>query len=439
MNRKKWASSLLVLSMMSVTALTGCGKTAETTSATIQPGASAAASTAATSTPAKPVKLKLAIWEAQTDIEFWTEKVKEYTKQVPNVTVEIEKVPDNNGQYLKVRLAANDLPDVFFVKPAQMQVYKQALLPLDDLDATKNNTFPAKIDGQVLGDPLVSFSEYVYYHPSIFKELSLEVPKTLPEFEALLDKIKASGKYIPLSIGLKDGWTSYPYMEYGPHMLSGDENYLANIAKKDAPFAEGTSFDQAAKFLQRISTKKWAGPDALSISFDQSTQAFEAKKAAIIALGQWYYPDYKKKVGNDDDLAAFPLPWRNSANDPLMSMTMSDMNIGISKQSKNTDAAKAFVNWMFSKDVYQTYINKVQQTSTVNGVTSELPFFVKSNQENPFKPFTYMGTDATYAKVKGFAQYDPNLVAQDIFSGKSLDSVEKELNDKWKKAIDSSK
>ncbi|MFB9326564.1 ABC transporter substrate-binding protein [Paenibacillus aurantiacus] len=385
---------------------------------------------------AEPVKLKLAMWDTKTDLDFWTEKVKAYTAIKPNVTVEVEKVPDNSGQYLKVRLAAGDLPDLFFLKQNHFQIYKDALLPLDELDAAKNNKYPTKIDGKVLGVPLVSFAEFVYYHPSIFEELNLAVPQTMPEFMALMEKIKANGKYTPLSIGGKDNWTFYPLTEFGPHVLSGDTGYLAKIAKEKAPFAAGSTFDTIAKIVKEIADKKYAGPDALSISFDQSTQQFEAKKAAMIALGQWYYASYMEKVKADDDLAVFPLPFRNATSEKLTSLTMSDMNVGINKKSESVEEAKAFLDWMFSPEVYPEYITKVQQFSTVNGIESDLPFFNKWTAANPYEPFVYDGTDAGYAKVSSAAQYDPKLAAQEIFAGKRIDKVESDLNNKWAKAVE---
>ncbi|NOU74380.1 extracellular solute-binding protein [Paenibacillus sp. LMG 31458] len=437
MKKRKWASSLALVSLVAMTALTGCGGTkTATTPASAAPEATKAATPAK---PAQPVKLKLAMWDTKTDFEYWTEKAKEYNKLKPNVTVEVEKVPDNGGQYLKVRLAANDLPDLMYLKPSHMQIYKQALLPLDDTNAAKNNKFPTIIDGKTMGLPLISFSEFVYFHPSIFKELGLEIPKTFPELITTMDKIKTNGKYTPISIGAKDDWTFYPLMEFGPHILSGDENYLANLAKNPAPFGDGSNFDKVGKAIKVIADKKYAGPDALSVSFDQSTQSFEAKKSAMIALGQWYYPDYIGKVKSDEDLGAFPLPFRESTSSDLTSMMMSDMNIGINKNTKNVEEAKAFMDWMFSKDVYSGFVNKVQQFSTVNGITSDLPFFNKWTTANPSKPFVYYGTDEAYAKVSAAAQFDPKKAAQSIFAGKPIDGIEKELNEKWKKAIDSTK
>lgn len=436
MSNKKWVSSLALVGVMAMTALTGCGGTQTATSTPASAAPEATKAVAQTAKPAQPVKLKLAMWDTKADLEFWTEKAKEYSKIKPNVTVEVEKVPDNGGQYLKVRLAANDLPDLMYLKPTHFQIYKQALLPLDELAAVKNNKYPTKVDGKVLGVPLVSFSEFVYYHPSIFKELGIEVPKTFPEFMATMEKVKASGKYTPLAIGGKDDWTFYPLMEFGPHILSGDEQYLASLAKNPAPFTAGSTFDKMAKVIKEIADKKYAGPDALSVSFDQSTQSFESNKSAMIALGQWYYASYMEKVKADDDLGVFPLPFRDTTSTDLQSIMMSDMNVGINKSSKNVEEAKAFYEWMFSKDVYTAFINKLQQFSTVNGVTSELPFFNKWTTANPYKPFIYYATDEGYAKVSAAAQFDPKKAAQSIFAGKSIDSVEKELNEKWKKAID---
>ncbi|SFD48683.1 raffinose/stachyose/melibiose transport system substrate-binding protein [Paenibacillus catalpae] len=449
MRKKKILQALCILGIFSATILSGCGSSASNntgnnastkdTNSTAATGTNDSTNTTAPKDDAKPVKLKLGMWEAKTDIEFWTEKVKEYSKIKPNVSIEVETIPDNSGQYLKVRLAADDLPDLMYLKPAHFQIYKNSLLPLDELKAAKSNKFPGVIDGQTLGLPLVSFSEYVYYHPSIFQELNLTIPQTIDEFVNVLEKIKESKKYIPLALGGKDDWTFYPFSEFGPHVLSKDEQYQANLANQAEPFGPGSTFETVANLIKKIADDKLAGPDALGIGYDQATQLFQSKQAAIIALGQWYYADHLAKVGNEDDLAAFPMPWRTSASDPLPNMTLADQYVSISKNSENADEAKAFLEWMFSPEVYQPYINTLKNTSTVEGVTSDLPFFNKSNQEAPFTPFIYDATNERFAKVKAAAQYDEKKTAADIFSGKKIEDVEKALNASWKKAVESVK
>jgi raffinose/stachyose/melibiose transport system substrate-binding protein len=55
------------------------------------------------------------------------------------------------------------------------------------------------------------------------------------------------------------------------------------------------------------------------------------------------------KVKSEDDLGAFVMPWRSSESEPLTSMTLSDMHVGISKNSENLEEAKAFLQWIFSQ------------------------------------------------------------------------------------------
>lgn len=383
----------------------------------------------------QPVKIKLGIWEAKMDIQFWTEKVKEYSIIKPNVTVEVETIPDNSGQYLKVRLAANDLPDLFYLKSGHLFIYKASLLSLNELNAASRNRYPAVLDDQILGLPLVSFSEYVYYHPSIFQEVGIDVPQTFSEFMLVLEKIKKHGKYIPIAIGGKDEWTFYPFIEFGPPILTEDEKYLSNLTTIEEPFGKGSGFEKAANMLKTIAEQKLAGPDALGINFDQATQLFQSNQAAMIALGQWYYSDHMSKVNSDEDIDAFVLPWRATTKERLQAVTIPDQYMAINKNSKNTEEAVAFLEWMFSHDVYQAYINNSQNSSTLTDVEAALPFFNKVNSSHPFEPFMYQGLDEKFIKVKNIAHYDEKKMAQEIFAGADVSEIVKNINENWSRAV----
>ena len=387
----------------------------------------------------QPVKIKFGMWETKMDILFWTSKVKEYSKIKPNVTVEVETIPDNSGQYLKVRLAANDLPDIFYLKPSQLSAYQDAILPLNGFEATKANKFPAVFNGDILGLPLVSFSEYVFYHPSIFHELNLQIPQTLGEFEQVLEAIKNHDTYIPIAIGGKEDWTFYPFIEFGPPLLSKDPNYLTNLANTKEPFGKNSSFETAANLLKRIAEHRLAGTDALSIGFDEAKQLFQSKKAAMIALGQWYYQDYITNVKTDEDLDAFALPWRSDVHERLEAVTMPDQYMAINRNSKNVEEVKDFLEWIFSTEVYQDYINYSGNTSTMMNIPSDQPFFNRVKSKHPFDPFMYFGMNERYETVKSKAQHNEKKAAQDIFSGASVADVQHMLNQNWSKAVESLK
>ncbi|CAH1231110.1 Multiple sugar-binding protein [Paenibacillus allorhizoplanae] len=393
----------------------------------------------ADSSKANAVTLKLAMWDSDSEfLDSWSKKVKEFSNVMPNVKVEVETFK-SDGDYLqamKVRLAANELPDIIEMKPNFINDFKAELLPLDDLSVTAKNSKAKQfaVDGKVLALPVISFPELVYYHPSVFKELGLSVPTTWEQFVSVLTEIKKSGKYQPYAMGGKDSWPNYPFNEFMPLLASGDENYYDKIAGMDKPFDKGTPFYKAYTDIATLYDAKVMGADPLGLSNDQATGLFEAKKAAVIAAGLWYFPQYKSKVGNIDDLAAFPLPARHSESEPLKVMTFTDNFFGINNKSKNADAAKKFQEWMFSSDAYTFYVNKKQANSVMEGVKADVPFLNDFYKANKFEEFNYRPGGADFNKYVNSIQLDWKKLGQDMMGGKALDAISKDLNDMWTKA-----
>lgn len=432
---------MLVAIMLAVTACGGNSNNNNNTASS--PSASSSESASASSSPSaadsdKKITLKLAMWDTNNEfITYLTEKVKEYSTVKPNVTVEVESFK-SDGDYLqamKVRTSANSLPDVFELKPNFLNDFKDELEPLDDQSFIAKNLYAKKfaIDGKVLAVPTVSFPELVYYHPSMFKELNLTVPTTWPQYLDVLKKIKDNSKYIPYAMGGKDGWPNYPFNEFMPLLVSGSETYLSDIAKEDAPFAEGTSFYKSFSQIDQFYSADVMGPDPLGISWDQATGLFETKKAAVVAAGLWYLAAYQAKVGNTDDLSAFPLPYREDESQPLKVMTFTDHFYGINKNSDNVAAAKEFMTWFYSPEVYQTYIDKAQIGSAFEGISANVPLLNEFYENNKVEAFTYLPGDAAYTARSNAIQLDWKKLGQEMMAGKKLSDIAKETNDKWAK------
>ncbi|KRF42903.1 ABC transporter substrate-binding protein [Paenibacillus sp. Soil787] len=435
--KKKTLGSIMAAVM--AVGLAGCG--ANSAADTKSAGNSAASASPDTSKGAitAPITLKLSTWDSDSAfLDKWSAKVKDFSKVMPNVKVEVETFK-SDGDYLqamKVRMAGNELPDVIALKPNFLNDFRDELLPLDDMSVTAKNT-KAKhfaVNGKVLALPMISFPELVYYHPSIFKELGLSVPKTWEQFIETLSSIKKSGKNQAYAMGGKDSWPDYPFNEFMPLLVSGDENYYDTIAGQDKPFDKDTPFYKAYTDIQKLYDAKVMGNDPLGLSNDQATGLFEAKKAAVIAAGLWYLPQYTSKVGNTDDLSAFPLPVRHSEAEPLKVITFTDDFYGINKNSKNLDATKKFVEWMFTSDAYQFFVDEKMSKSLMEGVESKAPFMNDFYKNNKFEEFNYQPGGEKFNKIVNAMQLDWKKLGQDMMSGKSLDGIATDLNNKWAKA-----
>lgn len=438
MKTKKWAGLLLVCVMI-LSVLSGCAgsgnkanESGNNTSGGNSPGTEA-------NGKAEKVTLKMAMWDSNNDfINFVTEKVKEYSQVDPNVTVEVESFKSDSDylQAIKVRAGGGALPDLMELKPNWLADFKEQLIPLDDLSVLSSNKYAKTyaVDGKVIAIPSVSFPELVYYHPSIFEELSLEVPTTWPQFVDTLKKIKEHGTYIPYAMGGKDAWPNYPFNEFLPHILSDNENYLSDLAKEDAPFGEGTPFYQGYKQIAEMYDAGVMGPDPLGIGSDQANDLFISKQAAVLAAGLWFVPTYESKAGTLEDLAAFPMPYRPDESAPLKLMMFTDHFYGISSTSKHQEQAKAFMEWFYSPEVYKEYLNAAQLDSAFEGVESEVPFLKTFYEQHQQENFMYIPGDAEYTELSNAIQLDVKALGQEMMAGKSVDDIVKDLNAKWTEA-----
>lgn len=222
--------------------------------------------------------------------------VGKFQEKYPDAEIEVEKIKDDSEYWnaMKMRASANQLPDVMFNKPFTLSRFKDYLLDLSDTEAAKNNTLAAgyAVDGKILGVPMTAGYEYVYYWKDMFEEAGVEVPTTWGDFQAAATKLQdhfgaSDPDFMAIALGAKDEWPDYPFMEFMPALVNGNGQNWNDMAKVDAPFAEGTDINIAYHRIYDLFTSGVFGKDPLGLGNDQATTLFAQKKAAIIALGDW--------------------------------------------------------------------------------------------------------------------------------------------------------
>ncbi|WP_052759590.1 ABC transporter substrate-binding protein [Paenibacillus sp. DMB20] len=387
-----------------------------------------------------PVTLKFPIWSTITeDLLNDLDLVNEYKKVNPHVTIELELLKDTEYENtMKIRNAANELPDIMPLKSSWLINFKDNLLPLDDMDIAKNNMFAADfaVDGHILGVPESQFNEFVWYHKSIFEEYGIEIPKTWGEFVAAAQKIKDGGKYIPVAMGGKDAWPNYPFNEFMPSLVANDGDYWSTMATKDEPFTKGEAFYEAYVKIQQLYDAKVMGPDPLGVGFDQSKLMFGSKQAAMIALGQWFGSDLKSMTDVDmNDIGAFLLPVRDSEDEPFNTVSMVDTFYTIPKTSKHPEEAEEFLTWFFSDAWYPKYMTEAQLQSTMKDVKIDLgTTFNGAFEVSNLNYVLNKAGNEDYKKIESAIKFDVKKMGQDMMAGKDFDKMMEEMNNSWKNA-----
>ncbi len=333
--KKRIIASILTCAMIA-SLLIGCGSAggntkeeaaAEQAPAAAEENGEESAAPAAASNEELSGTLTFAIWDNNlNDFIEENDMVGKFQEQYPNVDVEVEKIKDDSEYWnaMKMRASANQLPDIMFNKPFTLSRFKDYLIDLSGTEACANNELASgyALDGKVLGIPMTSGYEYVFYWKDMFEEAGVEVPTTWPEFEAAAKTLqdyfgKENPDFMAIACGLKDEWPDYPYMEFMPALESANGQNWNTMASQDAPFAEGTDINKAYNKVYNLFTSGVLGKDPLGLGNDQVTSLFAAKNAAILALGDWGLQNIANGTDDISQLGTFYLPTRNTESDTL--------------------------------------------------------------------------------------------------------------------------
>lgn len=369
--------------------------------------------------------------------------VGKFQEKYPDAEIEVEKIKDDSEYWnaMKMRASANQLPDVMFNKPFTLSRFKDYLLDLSDTEAAKNNTLAAgyAVEGKILGVPMTAGYEYVYYWKDMFEEAGVEVPTTWGDFQAAATKLQdhfgaSDPDFMAIALGAKDEWPDYPFMEFMPALVNGNGQNWNDMAKVDAPFAEGTDINIAYHRIYDLFTSGVFGKDPLGLGNDQATTLFAQKKAAIIALGDWGLQNIENGAESINQLGAFYLPVRESESEPFRYIVQGDSFMGVTTHSKNPELARAFIEWFYSEDWYPGYIAYISSASSMSNFPKDKdPVLAEADAAQPDGEMVmYDGGGDDFTAIQNEIAFDyKKLGAQMFTDGFDLDATLADLDTKW--------
>lgn len=392
-------------------------------------------------------ELVIALWDNRTMELFESLDLEgRFQELYPDVTLEFEKLKDDTEYWnaMKMRAAANQLPDVMFNKTFTLSRFKEYLVDISDLKAVEDNKVASgyAVDDKILGIPLTMSSEYVYYWKDMFKEAGVEVPDTWAELEEVSKKLqdyygKDNGDYMAFAIGGKDEWTTYPFAEFMPSLISGNGQNWNTMAGQDEPFAEGTDVNTAFKKIDSLFSSGVFGKDPLGLSNDQAYNLFATKQSSIIAAGARALKSFKDTAESTDELGTFYLPVRDDESEPFRTVTQGDLFLSVTSHCENPELAKAFVEFCFSEDWYPDHIKSIPDDSASKTFTKEkAPILAQADELQPEAEIVmYDGGGDNFQALVAETTFDyKKLGAQMLIPDFDLDEALNELNTKWKAA-----
>jgi raffinose/stachyose/melibiose transport system substrate-binding protein len=211
--------------------------------------------------------------------------------------------------------------------------YPSLLLDLNKFEANgttfgTGNLYGLSQMGEIVG---------VFYN----KKKVTEVPKTLAEFEAALEKAKASGD-VPIQFGNLDKWPGIHEYETVLGQTAPKEAVRDFVFQKSGASFDTPEFQAAATKLQDWVKKGYFTKDFNGTGYDPAWQRFSKGRGTFLIAGTWLVADLAKQMG--DDVGFFTMPGEQ-AGDPV-ALGGESLPFTVTSKSKHPEVAAAYIDFL---------------------------------------------------------------------------------------------
>lgn len=198
----------------------------------------------------------------------------------------------------------------------------------------------------------------VIYNKQLFEDNGVEVPTTLDELEAACETFTAAG-VTPFYATYKDPWTVaqgwFDYTVGGTVDVASFYDEMKELGTAVGPESDVSfqkTLGEPVSLMKQLSDG-CTNQDAASKGYGDGNLAFAQGEAAMYLQGPWAFGEIAK-TSPDLELGTFPLPVTNDPGDLKVRVNL-DLAAWIPEASRHKEGARAFLSYLFQKEVMDQY------------------------------------------------------------------------------------
>jgi N-acetylglucosamine transport system substrate-binding protein len=324
--------------------------------------------------------------------KWWKKVIADFQAANPDLKIKEDGGPKINEQN-KPRWIGGNPPDFVYidgpelndrqmVEDGQLEDLTEWLQTATNVDGDKILDLlaqpPQQFDGKTYNIPLVLNSWGVFWNKALFKEKGWTEPTDFQSFLDVSDKIKAAGITPFIHTG------KYPYYINGailyPAIVSannGDFKILQDMAANNVDAYNSPAVLTALNKIVTLRDKGFIDKASIQINHTDSQMLFLQNKDAFIPNGLWLPNEMSKDIPEGFDFGFIPSITQDAGTKVVANT--STATVAIAKNAKNKEAAKAFLQFVFSKAQASQWAELSGAPSNIKGdiSSSNAPNFVK--------------------------------------------------------------
>jgi multiple sugar transport system substrate-binding protein len=351
--------------------------------------------------------IRFATWDNAEALDFQQEMVDKFNAQSDKVKVVLESYGDNYDTKITASMGSKDAPDVMYMW--NYPKYGDGLLPLDDLINAEGTEYKANfyetlwnynsINGAVLGIPVGYTTHVLYYNKDLFDQAGVAYPTS----EWTWDDVRAAAEKITNAESKTYGF-AFPIQPdpYDYEMFA----WSNGGAFTDAQGNVSGVLDSAAT-VEPFQYFQGMLKDGIAVGTeDYGESNFTIGKVGMFINGAWSLSTFKE-AGLNFGVQVLP---RFDAATPAASI-LSSSGVGISKTTKNKEAAWEFVKYWTGEELNKARIGYelpvLKSTAEAEKLTTDeiyAKFYTMLEQSSDFMPASFLNKDwATLSDKLGLA------------------------------------
>ncbi|WP_286137394.1 extracellular solute-binding protein [Bacillus sp. 7894-2] len=325
---------------------------------------------------------------------WWKSVIEGFKEKYPNVEIVEHAGPDINTE-MKTRWISNNPPDVVYIDgngSSETQMISDGQL-MDLSDWAKDlkledgspllESFisPAEeLDGGAIYTlPLVFDTWGVWYDNAWFQEKGWEAPK---DFDSWL----ASMKQIKKDTGIAPFITTGQYPQYFQRGVlnpafaaAGGEELLNDLSDGVVEAWESEEVMEVMKKVEAMVDAGMVDKGFAARSHTQTQMNFIMHENAYIPVGFWLPTEMKADTPEDFEYGFMPTPMNDDGD--AMALVPDIRPVAIAKEAENPEAAKAFVEYLFTEENAQKFAESTGAIMNLKNVdlskNEQVPEFLK--------------------------------------------------------------
>lgn len=341
-------------------------------------------------------KVKLTVYSTINDKpvqEVYKEIAADFTKENADIEIDVQFPGSEYENLLKVKMAANDLPDVFDTHGWAIIRYGKYLADLRDEAWAANQTDTIKDvvtdkDGKVHALVMSEAKDGLTYNVDMLKKYNIEPPKTFDELLAAAEKIKkeSNGSVTPFYFSGIDDWMIGQFFDYFATslLISPEQNEGDNLLNGTFNWDKWTPLPE--KFLEMYK-KGYINKDVLTAKYSDLPQQFAQEKVAFTLLGP-SFTDEVHKINKDLKIGFMPVPSMVAGDEPNFSGGERH-TMGAWKDSKNLEQSKKLIAFFAKTENMTKLANATKLPPGLKGVTANHEFTEFYEKHSEIRVFPY--------------------------------------------------